>query len=108
MFANTGYSPDGFNISQYETEFKEFSDQYNKEATHFFDFNYKGHMNWDVSKPYLDALNMAQAQNQNSVDEECSPLASKFEKEFISEIASDLGYPKTSWGYVSSGGTFDP
>lgn len=105
MFANTKYSPDGFNISQYQTDLKQFSDEYTNKSIHFYDPNYEGHMLWDVSKPHLDVLNIAQAQNQNSVDEECSPYASELEKKFISELASDIGYPKKSWGYISSGGT---
>ena len=81
MFANTNFSPEGFDKSKYEEELKKFTDEYNKQSVHFFDPNYEGHMLWDVSKPHLDVLNMAQAQNQNSVDEECSPLASELEKQ---------------------------
>lgn len=105
MFAISQYSPQEFNEVRYEQELQQFTSEYQSNAVLFSSQNYAGHMNWDVSKPHLDALRMALAYNQNIVAEESAPLACELEKQFIAEFSTDIGYPKSSWGYISSGGT---
>lgn len=96
---------DGFDRASYEEDLAAFLAEYKEKATPFAKSEYEGHMNWDVSKAHLDAFTGTMKYNQNIVAEESAPLACDLEKKFIEEFASDIGYPKSSWGYISSGGT---
>jgi len=89
---------------QYNEDLKSFIEQYERESTQFWDRNYLGHMNYDVGKPYHDALVGTIKYNQNIVAKESSPLATKLEKEYVNTILELFGF-FNGWGHIASCGT---
>lgn len=105
MFEKTGFRLDGFDQAEYEEDLAKFLEEYESKSTPFENPNYKGHMLWDISKAHFDAFTKTMRHNQNIVADEAAPFACELEKKFIEEFACDIGYPKTAWGYLCSGGT---
>lgn len=74
-------------------------------STPFVSRDYAGHMNYDITRPHVDAYVAALKYNQNQVALESSPVTTGYELKFIQRMRELIGYDHKSWGYVSTGGT---
>eukprot|EP00727_Mastigamoeba_balamuthi_P011870 m51a1_g7305 putative glutamate decarboxylase (583) ;mRNA; r:98087-100137 len=105
---------------EYGTRLKRFEKEVTEGSTQWWLPGYKGHMNYDISVPHVDALKNVLWLNPNNCAQEASPTTTLCEMKFITTLAREVaGWnvdwrdeevdkdvdPDSAWGYVCVGGT---
>ena len=89
----------------YSERLAEFKLRAAADATLFWERDYIGHMNYDVSMPHVEAFEYCLRQNQNNVASESSRFTTECEVAFVKQMSRMVGYEETAWGYATVGGT---
>ncbi len=71
----------------------------------FFSGRYKGHMIAEQTIASQIGYFATMLYNPNNIAAEISPVTTRLELEVAGDLARMIGYPATSWGHLTSGGT---
>lgn len=91
--------------SNFISELKEVLGKLRAHSIPTWDTSYIAHMHGDLLFPAIAGYISTIMYNPNNVTGESSPVTTQWEMDFISQIGKMIGYPKFSWGHITSGGT---